>query len=92
MLEADGNDPNLPLHSGPTPGPTSSWGFTSSGKAGGRSRERVRAPRVNASWGGTRRKLIKTIHIRERRCWAPPRAQQRTFALRGERNPRVLLM
>ena len=39
MLEADGHDPSLPLHSGPTPGPTSSWGFTSSGKAGAIARE-----------------------------------------------------
>ena len=83
MLEADGNDPNLPLHSGPTPGPTSSWGFTSSGKAGGRSRERVRAPRVYASWEGTRRKLVKAIHIRERRWWAPPRAQQQILCTAG---------
>jgi hypothetical protein len=39
MLEADGYDPNLPLHSGPTPGPTSLWGFTSSGKARAIARE-----------------------------------------------------
>ena len=30
MLEADGNDPNLPLHSGPTPGPASLGGSPSS--------------------------------------------------------------
>ena len=52
MLEADGNDPNLPLHSGPAPGPHELDGGFQLGAPQRRSQERVQAPRVYASWGG----------------------------------------
>ena len=51
MLEAEGYDPSLPLHSGPTPAPRELKGGPKLGGSQGRSRERVRASRAHASWG-----------------------------------------
>ena len=82
MLEADGDDPSLPLHSGPTPGPASLGGVPCSVNHRG-DRKRGSKPRGSMPRGGTRRKLVTTIHIRVRRWWAPPRALQRILRTAG---------
>ena len=53
MLEADGHDPNLPLHSGPTPGPANLGGSPSSVSHGG-DRKRGSKPDGSMPRGGDR--------------------------------------